>query len=80
MEVVPELMAHVPERYPNMKFTLTQAASYNLLKWLEEGQIDLCLSQRIRSKTIEIDWIELWSEELFVIVPKKSSLCKSRVH
>ncbi|MBD8026373.1 LysR family transcriptional regulator [Ureibacillus sp. Re31] len=70
MEVVPELMAHVPERYPNMKFTLTQAASYNLLKWLEEGQIDLCLSQRIRSKTIEIDWIELWSEELFVIVPK----------
>ncbi|MFL0507294.1 LysR family transcriptional regulator [Ureibacillus sp. 179-F W5.1 NHS] len=70
MEVVPELMAHVPERYPNMKFTLTQAASYNLLKWLEEGQIDLCLSQRITSKTIEIDWIELWSEELFVIVPK----------
>ena len=70
MEVVPELMAHVPEKYPNMKFTLTQAASYNLLKWLEEGQVDLCLSQRIESKTIEIEWIELWSEELFVIVPK----------
>ncbi|KGR77206.1 LysR family transcriptional regulator [Ureibacillus sinduriensis] len=70
MEVVPELMAHVPEKYPNMKFTLTQAASYNLLKWLEEGQVDLCLSQRIESKTINIEWIELWSEELFVIVPK----------
>ncbi|MDI7743645.1 LysR family transcriptional regulator [Lysinibacillus fusiformis] len=70
MEVVPELMAHVPEKYPNMKFTLTQAASYNLLKWLEEGQVDLCLSQRIESKTIDIEWIELWSEELFVIVPK----------
>ncbi|HWK22767.1 MAG TPA: LysR family transcriptional regulator [Ureibacillus sp.] len=70
MEVVPELMAHVPEKYPNMKFTLTQAASYNLLKGLEEGQIDLCLSQRIYSKTIDIEWIELWSEELFVIVPK----------
>ncbi|HCG4536018.1 LysR family transcriptional regulator [Ureibacillus chungkukjangi] len=70
MEVVPELMAHVPEKYPNMKFTLTQAASYNLLKWLEEGQVDLCLSQRIESKVIDIEWIELWSEELFVIVPK----------
>ncbi len=70
MEVVPELMAHVPDKYPNMKFTLTQAASYNLLKWLEEGQVDLCLSQRIESKTIDIEWIELWSEELFVIVPK----------
>ena len=70
MEVVPELMAHVPEKYPNMKFTLTQAASYNLLKRLEEGQVDLCLSQRIESKTIDIEWIDLWSEELFVIVPK----------
>ncbi|QCR33927.1 LysR family transcriptional regulator [Lysinibacillus sp. SGAir0095] len=70
MEVVPELMAHVPDKYPNMKFTLTQAASYNLLKWLEEGQVDLCLSQRIKSKTINIEWIDLWSEELFVIVPK----------
>ena len=70
MEVVPELMAHVPEKYPNMKFTLTQAASYNLLKRLEEGQVDLCLSQRLESKSIDIEWIELWSEELFVIVPK----------
>ncbi|MFC7687242.1 LysR family transcriptional regulator [Ureibacillus sp. GCM10028918] len=70
MEVVPELMAHIPEKYPNMKFTLTQAASYNLLKWLEEGQVDLCLSQRIESKSIDIKWIDLWSEELFVIVPK----------
>nr|WP_106784934.1 LysR family transcriptional regulator [Lysinibacillus timonensis] len=70
MEVVPELMAHIPEKYPNMKFTLTQASSYNLLKGLEEGNIDLCLSQRIQSKIINIEWIELWNEELFVIVPK----------
>ena len=25
---------------------------------------------RIESKVVEIEWIELWSEELFVIVPK----------
>ncbi|CAM5216945.1 DNA-binding transcriptional LysR family regulator OS=Ureibacillus acetophenoni OX=614649 GN=SAMN05877842_11632 PE=3 SV=1 [Ureibacillus acetophenoni] len=69
MSVVPTLMAHIPEKYPNMKFTLTQSASYNLLKGLEEGNIDLCLSQKIQSKIMDIQWVELWSEELFVIVP-----------
>ncbi len=80
MSVVPELMAHIPQKYPNMKFTLTQSASYNLLKGLEEGNIDLCLSQRIQSKIMDIQWVELWSEELFVIVPNTSSVCKSRLN
>lgn len=70
MQVVPELMAYIPRKYPHMKFSLTQASSYNLLKRLEEGTIDLCLSQKIQSKVVDIEWIELWSEELFVIVPK----------
>lgn len=69
MAVVPELMAHIPLKYPNMKFTLTQSSSYNLLKGLEEGNLDLCLSQKIQSKIMDIQWVELWSEELFVIVP-----------
>lgn len=71
MEVVPELMANVPQQYPNMRFTLTQASSYNLLRGLEEGNMDLCLSQKLISKMIELEWTELWSEELFVIVPKQ---------
>ncbi|CAM5207073.1 DNA-binding transcriptional LysR family regulator OS=Ureibacillus acetophenoni OX=614649 GN=SAMN05877842_11632 PE=3 SV=1 [Ureibacillus acetophenoni] len=66
---MPTLMAHIPEKYPNMKFTLTQSASYNLLKGLEEGNIDLCLYEKIQSKIMDIQWVELWSEELFVIVP-----------
>ncbi|WP_431028180.1 LysR family transcriptional regulator [Lysinibacillus sp. LZ02] len=69
MEVVPELMAVVADVYPNMEFSLTQATSLNLLKRLEEGAIDLCLSQEIESKFIDIEWVELWSEELYVIVP-----------
>lgn len=76
LEVVPDLMAHIHEVYPNMKFNLTQAASYNLLKSLEDGEIDFCLSQRFFSKTIEVEWIELWSEELFVIVPKNHKLAE----
>ncbi|NLY80329.1 MAG: LysR family transcriptional regulator [Lysinibacillus sp.] len=85
MEVVPELMAHIPEKYPNMKFTLTQASSLNLLNRLEEGVIDLCLSQRIESKTVDIEWIELYKEELFVIVPEnhrfasRESICLQEI-
>lgn len=70
MEVVPELMANVPKQYPNMRFNLTQASSYNLSRGLEEGNIDLCLSQKLISKVNDVEWTELWSEELFVIVPK----------
>lgn len=70
LEVVPNLMAHIHKEYPNMKFNLNQAASYKLLKSLEDGEIDFCLSQRFTSSVIEVEWIELWSEELFVIVPK----------
>lgn len=70
MDVVPKLMAYFHEKYPNMNFILTQAASYHLLKNLEEGDIDFCLSQQFDSDVIDIEWIELWSEELYVIVPK----------
>ncbi len=76
MEIVPELMATVPEKYPYMKFSLTQATSLNLLKRLEEGAIDLCLSQEIESKLIDIEWVDLWTEELFVIVPANHQLAK----
>ena len=69
MEVVPELMADVQKKYPNMQVTLTQSTSSSLLRKLEDGAIDLCLSQKIESKQLEIETIELWQEELFVIVP-----------
>lgn len=76
MEVVPELMAEIPKHFPHMEFTLTQATSLNLLSRLEEGAIDLCLSQKFMSKKIDIDWVELWSEELFVIVPVTHKLAQ----
>lgn len=69
MEVVPELMAAVPNYFPHMEFSLTQATSLNLLTRLEEGAIELCLSQEFTSKKLDIEWVKLWSEELFVIVP-----------
>ncbi|WP_339173978.1 LysR family transcriptional regulator [Solibacillus sp. FSL R5-0691] len=76
MEIVPELIASTSEAFPNMQFSLTQATSLSLLKRLEEGAIDLCLSQKIESKVIEIETEELFEEELFVIVPTTHPLAE----
>lgn len=76
MEIVPELIASTSEAFPNMQFSLTQATSLSLLKRLEEGAIDLCLSQKIESKVIEIETEELFVEELFVIVPTTHPLAQ----
>lgn len=76
MEVVPELLAKVKERYPNMQVTLTQSTSSSLLRKLEDGAIDLCLTQKIESKQIEVETTELFEEELFVIVPVTHPLAK----
>lgn len=74
MEVVPQLMAVVPKLYPNLDISLNQATSLTLLKRLEEGVIDLCLTQVFTSKVIDVEWVELWTEELFVIVPENHPL------
>lgn len=76
MEIVPELIAATTKKFPNMQFSLTQATSLNLLKRLEEGAIDLCLSQKIESKVIDIETEELFVEELFVVVPMTHPLAK----
>lgn len=76
MEMVPELIASTSEAFPNMQFSLTQATSLSLLEKLEEGAIDLCLSQKIASKVIEIETEELFVEELFIIVPKTHPLAQ----
>ena len=79
MEVVPELMAASQKKYPNMQVTLTQSTSSSLLRRLEAGEIDLCLSQKIESKTLEIETLELWQEELFVIVPSTHPLAQKDI-
>ena len=76
VEIVPQLMAATTAKFQNMDFSLTQGTSLNLLKRLEEGAIDLCLSQKIESKIMEIDTQELWVEELFVIVPNTHRLAQ----
>ena len=67
-EVIPDLIGSFRTHFPKVSFQLNQNNSYSLLKQLELGEFDLCLVTPPGEKD-EIQWIKLWSEELYVIVP-----------
>jgi len=67
--LVPGLLSDFLASNPNIQFKLYQNATNFLLDQLETGEIDLCLCSPVA--TIEkIEWEVLFTEELFVIVPK----------
>ncbi|MCQ6279017.1 LysR family transcriptional regulator [Bacillus sp. EB600] len=67
-EIIPNLIGAFRSHYPKMKFQLNQNNSYMLIKQIELGEFDLCLITPPETK-LEVQWVKLWSEELFVIVP-----------
>lgn len=67
-EIIPNLIGAFRTHYPNVRFQLNQNNSSSLLKQMELGEFDLCLITPTETK-MQIKWIKLWSEELFVIVP-----------
>lgn len=66
--LVPDLIGSFQQEYPNIAFQLKQNHSYWLLERLKSGDLDLCLLASIKPEK-PIQWIKLWSEELFVFVP-----------
>ncbi|NRG46601.1 LysR family transcriptional regulator [Bacillus sp. CRN 9] len=67
--LIPDLISSFRMDYPKIKFKLGQGPSHILLDQLQSGEIDLCLIAQNDVKH-PVRWEELWSEELFVIVPK----------
>lgn len=67
--LVPDLIASFRTNYPKINFRLGQGPSHTLLKQLQLGAMDLCLISSMEMPP-QIKWKKLWSEELFVIVPK----------
>jgi DNA-binding transcriptional LysR family regulator len=59
-------LASFRTHYPKINFRLGQGPSHTLL---EQRELDLCLIAPMEIKP-PIQWRQLWSEELFVIVPK----------
>lgn len=67
--LIPDLISCFRISYPKINFQLGQGPSHVLLEQLKSGEMDLCLIAP--NEVIHpIHWEKLWSEELFVTVPK----------
>lgn len=67
-ETIPNLIGTFRSTFPKVTFQLNQNNSSSLIKQMELGEFDLCLITPPDTK-LQIQWVKLWSEELFVIVP-----------
>ncbi len=76
--LIPNLISSFQVDYPNVNFRFKQNANDSLLAQLESGEIDFCLVSSIEDNP-QVQWIQLWSEELFIIVPSHHRLahCES---
>lgn len=72
--IVPELLGKFRTTYPKIQFKLYQNATNLILEQLESGKIDLCLSAPPNIHQDSIEWIPLFTEELFVVVPNDHRL------
>ncbi|MBZ5753917.1 LysR family transcriptional regulator [Metabacillus rhizolycopersici] len=73
--LIPNLINSFRSNYPNINFQFKQNGNDLLLKQLDSGEIDFCLVSSIESKD-QFQWIQLWREELFLIVPSIHHLAK----
>ncbi|AME06810.1 LysR family transcriptional regulator [Bacillus siamensis] len=67
--IVPDVIKTFRKKHPGIGITLRQNHSYWLLDQLKEGKLDLCLLASTKPEK-SIRWVQLWSEELFLYVPK----------
>jgi DNA-binding transcriptional LysR family regulator len=67
-EIIPNLIGAFRSHYPKVTFQLNQNNSSSLIKQIDLGEFDLCLITPPDTK-VQIQWVKLLSEELFVIVP-----------
>jgi DNA-binding transcriptional LysR family regulator len=66
---VPDLLGKFRGKYPDIQFKLFQNTTLLLLDQLEAGEVDLCLSSPSITRT-GIEWVPLYTEQLYIIVPK----------
>lgn len=71
--LIPNLISSFQVDYPNVNFRFKQNPNDSLLAQLESGEIDFCLVSSIEDNP-QVQWIQLWSEELFIIVPSHHRL------
>ncbi|WP_277469709.1 MULTISPECIES: LysR family transcriptional regulator [unclassified Paenibacillus] len=72
--LIPDLISTYRTSVPNIRFQLHQNHNASLLQQLIQGSVDLCLLSSFEEMYIPLQWVELWSEELFVFVPSDHPL------
>ncbi|MGD8190727.1 LysR family transcriptional regulator [Brevibacillus ginsengisoli] len=77
VQFIPDLIRSFRCLYPEIRFQLHQNGTQILLDQLASGEIDLCMAA-LQDTKLPIQWTELISEELFVIVPKDHRLARSK--
>jgi DNA-binding transcriptional LysR family regulator len=70
---VPNLVKSFLEQHPRVNFQLFQNSTSLMLDQLEAGETDFCLSSVTESRP-GIEWLHLWTEDLYVHVPTNHKL------
>lgn len=76
-QIIPDLVVSFRSLYPDVRFQLNENKTQLLLDQLESGEIDLCMASPLESR-LQIQWVDLRSEELFVFVPKNHPLASRK--
>lgn len=74
--LVPDLIGSFRRNFPQIHFNLYQNVTNLLLDKLEAGEIDFCFCSKPHRDSIQ--WIQLFTEEILLIVPKEHPLAKRR--
>ena len=75
--VVPELLMQFRNLAPQIHFKLYENSTAFLLEQLSAGNFDLCLCPAMAAKE-NVEWAFLFSEEIYVAVPKNHRLAARR--
>jgi DNA-binding transcriptional LysR family regulator len=73
LNLLPDMIGKFNQQYPRIEFQLYQNATPFILKYLEAGEVDLCLTGRV-DRQPGLIWHKLLDEELFAYLPADHSL------
>ena len=75
--LIPDLIGAFRMKAPTARFQLMQSHSYSLLDHLHAGELDLCLLAKPTKTRLPIQYMPLWNEEIFAIVPLHHPLAEA---
>ena len=75
--LIPNLLGSFRQSFPEIRFMLYQNVTNRVLDQLEAGEIDFCFCAKPLARE-NIRWIQLFTEEIILIVPKGHPLAQRK--